>query len=125
MEDVSKIRQRAGRLMRERHGLEQDNLAMRDMIRGSLIKHYKKCGNKFCICTGGELHGPYWYLSYKEGEKSVLKYVDKKDLTRISRLAGSYKKFQTNITRISRLNREIGELMADMRQILITKRRQG
>lgn len=123
MKDVSKIRQRVGKLMRERYGLEQKNLAMRDMIKGSLIKHYKKCGSKSCICTEGNLHGPYWYLSYKEGDKSVLKYIYKKDLTKTNHLAASYKRFQSDITRIKRLNKEIGELMADMRQILITKRR--
>jgi hypothetical protein len=125
MDDLSRIRQQAGRLMRERYALEQKNFAMRDMIKGSLIKHYKKCGSKSCICTEGNLHGPYWYLSYKEKDKSVLKYIDKKELTKIGRLATGYKKFQSNITRINRLNREIRKLMADMRQILIRKRECG
>lgn len=123
--DISKIRQRAGKLIRERYLLERDNLAAREMIKGSLIKHYKKCGSKSCICTEGHLHGPYWYLSYKERDKSVLKYIDKKDLTKMSRLAGSYKKFQSKMVRINRLNRQIWELMADIRQALITKRRSG
>jgi hypothetical protein len=121
MRDPSKIRQQAARLMKQRYQLEQQNFAMRDMIKGSLIKHYKKCGNKSCMCTEGHLHGPYWYLSYKEAAKSVLKYIDKEKLDKVSRLASNYKKFQSNITRINRLNKEIGELMAELRQILITK----
>ena len=125
MKNVSKIRQRAVRLMKERYRLEQENLAMRAMIKGSLIKHYKKCGSKSCICREGKLHGPYWYLSYKEGAKSVLRYINRKELGKTSRLAVSYKKFQSNITWINRLNKEIGKLMADMRQILIKERRQG
>jgi hypothetical protein len=123
MKDLSRIRQRAGKLMRERYRLEKQNLAMRDMIKGSLIKHYKKCGSKVCVCREGRLHGPYWYLSYKEGEKSVLKYVDVRDLTKISHLAGNYKKFQSNITRINKMNREIGKLMGDMREVLTSRHR--
>ena len=100
MKDLSKIRQRVGKLIRERNCLERDNLHLRDIIKGTVIKHYKKCGSKRCICKEGKLHGPYWYLSYKEENKSNLKYINKKDLVRISRLAGNYKKFQSNITRI-------------------------
>ena len=123
MKDVSRIRQRAGKLMRERYRLENKNFSMRDMIKGSLIKHYKKCGSKSCICREGKLHGPYWYLSYKERDKSVLEYVDVGDLARISRLARNYKKFQSNIARIKKMNMEVRKLMVDMRDELASKRR--
>lgn len=123
MKDVSRIRQRAGKLMKERYRLENKNLSMRDMIKGSLIKHYKKCGSKGCICRSGKLHGPYWYLSYKEGDKSVLEYVDVGDLARINRLARNYKKFQSNIARIKKMNMEIRKLMGDMRDELASKHR--
>ena len=123
MKDLSKIRQRVGKLIRERDCLERDNLHLRDIIKGTVIKHYKKCGSKRCICKEGKLHGPYWYLSYKEENKSNLKYINKKDLVRISRLAGNYKKFQSNITRIKRINKEIGKLMGEIREILLLRRR--
>ena len=123
MKDVSRIRQRAGKLMRERYRLENKNFSMRDMIKGSLIKHYKKCGSKSCICREGKLHGPYWYLSYKERDKSVLEYVDVEDLARINRLARNYKKFQSNIARIKKMNMQIRKLMGDMRDELASKHR--
>ena len=123
MKDLSKIRQRVGKLIRERNCLERDNLHLRDIIKGTVIKHYKKCGSKRCICKEGKLHGPYWYLSYKEENKSNLKYINKKDLVRISRLAGNYKKFQSNITRIKRINKEMGKLMGEIREILLLRRR--
>ena len=123
MKDLSKIRQRVGKLIRERDCLERDNLHLRDIIKGTVIKHYKKCGSKRCICREGKLHGPYWYLSYKEENKSNLKYINKKDLVRISRLAGNYKKFQSNMTRIKRMNKEIGKLMGEIREILLLRRR--
>ncbi len=122
MKDLSRIRQRAGKLMRDRYRLEKENLAMRDMIKGSLIKHYKKCGSKACVCREGKLHGPYWYLSYKETNKSTLRYIGVKDLVKVSRLATNYKRFQSNLTKINRMNREIGRLMGEIREILLSKR---
>ena len=49
MRDPGRIRQQAGKLIRERGHLERENLAIRDMIKGTVIKHYKKCGRKVCI----------------------------------------------------------------------------
>lgn len=109
--------------MRQRYRLETENLAIRDMVRGALIRHYKKCGSKRCICREGKLHGPYWYLSYKERNKSGLRYVNVKELAIIIRLARNYKRFQSNITGINRMNREIGKLMGDMREIMVAKRK--
>lgn len=123
MKDVSRIRQRVGKLMRERYRLEKENLAIRDMIKGSLIKHYKKCGSKVCVCREGKLHGPYWYLSYKEANKPVLKYIGVKDLVKVSRLAANYKRFQSNLTKINRMNKEIGRLMREIREILLSRGR--
>jgi len=40
------------------------------------------------------------YLSFKEADKSNLKYINLKDLPRIVRLAGNYKRFQSNITKV-------------------------
>ncbi|MBU1850990.1 MAG: hypothetical protein KJ995_01115 [Candidatus Omnitrophica bacterium] len=102
--------------------MEKENLAMRDMVKGSLIEHYKKCGHKNCVCGKGKLHGPYWYLSYRESGRSILRYVDKKDLINIKRLAGNYKKFQSNITKINRINVDISNMMAAMRKILLSRR---
>ena len=109
--------------MRQRYRLEKENLRMRRMIKGSLIEHYKKCGSKTCICREGKLHGPYWYLSYKEEGKAVLKYIDEKDLPKIGPLAGNYKRFQSNLTKINRMNKEIGSLMGEIRKILLSKQR--
>ena len=122
MKNLSRIRQLAGNHMRKRYRLERENLALRDMVKGSLIKHYKKCGRKSCICRKGRLHGPYQYLSYRKSGKSVLEYIYGKDLLKISRLARNYKKFQSNITKINRYNKEISNLMGDMRKVLLSRK---
>ncbi|MBT9145746.1 MAG: hypothetical protein DDT42_01623 [candidate division WS2 bacterium] len=120
---ASRMRQRIGRFREERHRLENENLRIRDMIKGTVIKHYKKCGRKVCICREGKLHGPYWYLSFKEAGKSNLKYINIRDLPGITRLAGNYKRFQSNITKINRINKQIGELMGKIREALLSRRK--
>lgn len=123
MPDISKIRQEARRLMHERSRLEKENLRVGGMRRGSLIEHYKKCGKLGCACTRGELHGPYWYLVYREGGRQVLSYVHKQELRRARGLAGNYKKFQGNMARIRSINARIKYLLVEIRAIRLGKRR--
>ena len=118
MKRINKIRQQVRALIKERGKLEKENLGIGDIIKGTVIEHYKECGSD-CACREGKLHGPYWYLSYKEDNKSRLRYIDKKGLSKIKRLAGNYKKFQSNLTLISRMNKEIISLMGRIRELLI------
>jgi len=36
-----------------------------------------KCGKKKCKCTGGALHGPYWYAYFRQGGRLKSKYIGK------------------------------------------------
>ena len=40
----------------------------------------------------------------------------------VNTLARNYKKFQSNLTRINRMNSEIGRLMGQIRRILLSRR---
>lgn len=46
---------------------------------GSYVLQRVKCGKPSCRCarSGGELHGPYWYLFTKKDGKTRSKYVGK------------------------------------------------
>jgi hypothetical protein len=36
---------------------------------------YRKCGKSNCRCAGGiHLHGPYWYRSVREGDRTFKQY---------------------------------------------------
>jgi len=52
-----------------------------DELRGSLHTEYKRCGKEGCRCTSGrdeDLHGPYYYRHYRDGEGNQRKeYVPK------------------------------------------------
>jgi len=42
---------------------------------GSLQAEWRRCGKPRCRCTGGTLHGPYWYLRWREGGRQRRQYV--------------------------------------------------
>jgi hypothetical protein len=47
-----------------------------DYLAGSLVEQSRRCGKPGCRCAGGELHGPYVYLSVgKTPGRAPLVYV--------------------------------------------------
>ena len=47
-----------------------------DYLAGSLVEQSRRCGKPGCRCAGGELHGPYVYLSVgKAAGRGSLVYV--------------------------------------------------
>jgi len=47
-----------------------------DYLAGSLVEQSRRCGKPGCRCAGGELHGPYLYLSVgKTAGRGSLVYV--------------------------------------------------
>ncbi|NVM55950.1 MAG: hypothetical protein HWN66_19790 [Candidatus Helarchaeota archaeon] len=121
MSATSKTLKKVKHLMLNRTQLENINLNIKKMKLGSLIKHYKKCGNPNCACTKGKLHGPYWYLVYKENNKQVLHYVHQKDLSKVRKLAESYKAFQKNMAKIRKFNKSILALLDKIRSERLKK----
>jgi uncharacterized protein DUF6788 len=51
--------------------------------RGSLHAELKRCGKPNCRCTHGVLHGPYWSLRWREGNRQRRRYVRPDDLERV------------------------------------------
>jgi len=42
---------------------------------GSLQAEWRRCGKPRCRCASGPLHGPYWYLRWREGGRQCRQYV--------------------------------------------------
>ena len=41
----------------------------------SLQREWRRCGKPSCRCLRGMLHGPYWYLRWREGGRQRRRYV--------------------------------------------------
>jgi hypothetical protein len=65
MTDLSDLSVRALRARRRR--LAADLSDVETLLRGRLVRQSRRCGKPGCHCAGGELHGPYTYLSVPGG----------------------------------------------------------
>jgi hypothetical protein len=79
-----------------------DNLKI---IRGTLIERYVKCRNKKCPCQKGDkIHGPNWYVVYRENNKTIHVYIAKKHLKQIRKMINNYSILMKKIYKISKSN---------------------
>jgi len=88
-----------GRKKREKIRRLNENL---DMLIGSVIVNYLKCG-KNCVCNKGKKHRKY-YLSSKEGGKTTMLYLPPGAVEEAEQMSRRYKKVKTILQEISRIN---------------------
>ena len=81
-----------------------------EMLQGSLVERYVKCGKKNCHCAEGEGHGPVFYLSFKEKGLTKLIYVSGEEVEKVRRQLSNFKRYKEIGSKIAKLNREILKL---------------
>lgn len=59
-------------------GVTQDS-----MISGTLHREYKRCGRATCLCAHGRLHGPYYYVHTRDGNRQRKHYVRLADVAAV------------------------------------------
>jgi hypothetical protein len=96
------LRRRRGRLVQALPPIEQ-------VIRGSLIESYKRCGRPNCHCFDGPGHGPKRYLSTiaRTGERPRLGYVPNAAYPRVAAFLANYRKLQEMLNEICAINAEL------------------
>jgi hypothetical protein len=112
--DLPEIRKKIKDLGAERFKIEMEmirELSRKKMLKGSVVKKYKACGKEGCKCTKGELHGPFYYLTYKEEGKTKMIFL-RQDIWDLSlKLNENYRTFRTKRAQISKINRQILKLL--------------
>lgn len=115
--DVSKVRKKIKDLSLERFKAEMEmlrDLSRKKMLYGSVVKKYKACGKGGCKCTRGALHGPFYYLTYKEEGKTKMIFV-KKNLWEVAiKLNNNYRKWRKLRADISKIGKEILTLLDEI-----------
>jgi len=112
MEQVSRWRQRISQLRKIRGRLEDHLMRPKAMRVGSVVRQYMFCGKASCACHRDpqKKHGPYYYLSYKEGGQSRYKYLGKATSAKVER-ARNYQVFQRGMAQLGKMHREIIDLL--------------
>ncbi len=99
------------RLREERAQLEKNLLPLKPMLAGSLVERFISCGKPDCACAKrAKMHGPYYYLSWREDGRSRQIYLGGPDDPRIGR-AKAYGEFQRTVARLNCIQRELVEML--------------
>ncbi len=77
------------------------------MIRGSLIERYMRCGKAGCKCNDGERHGPFYSLTFTEGDKRKNIYVVKDKAEEVREGIKAYKRAKKAIASVGDMNRKL------------------
>ena len=78
------------------------------ILRGSLIKRYKRCGKPGCKCAGGRGHGPKYYLSVSQpGSTPRMDYSPQKYQEQAEEYVANFRKTKQLLEEISSINREL------------------
>lgn len=115
--DISKVRKKIRELSLERFKAEMNMLRVlsrKKMLYGSIVKKYKACGKGGCKCTRGALHGPFYYLTFKEDKKTKMIFVKKNLWDKAIKLNDNYRKWRKLRADISKINKEILTLLDEI-----------
>ena len=93
-------------MLREKERLLRQIRGCSEMLQGSLVTLYRKCGKKGCRCEQGEKHGPAYYLSYKEGGQTRMIYISASRLKEVKRAMEAFSRYWEVGVKLSRFNLE-------------------
>ena len=106
------------RLFEERDELERILLQDQSLIKGSVIKRFKKCGRKQCRCeTENKPHGPYLYLSRNVEGKTRLKRIGPEEESWVIKCALNYREFRKARERMVKINVAILDLINMLEEV--------
>lgn len=100
-QSTATLRRRRKTLLRLLPPLEQ-------ILRGSLIERYKRCGKPTCKCAQGPGHGPKYYLSVScTGERPEMDYVPQAQYEHVAQYLANYHRVRELLEELCAINREL------------------
>jgi hypothetical protein len=95
-------------LRRRRRGLLRQLPSLEQLLRGSLIERYKRCGRPGCHCANGRGHGPKFYLSISTtGQRPRTDYVPNAAVAQSRQYLANFHKVRELINEICAINAEL------------------
>lgn len=122
--DISKVRKKIRELSLDRFKIEMNMLRVlsrKKMLSGSVVKKYKACGKAGCKCTRGELHGPFYYLTFKVDKKTRMIFIRRHLWESAIKLNANYRKWRKSRADISKINRKILTLLDEIEKAATVK----
>ena len=96
-------------LLKRRHRLARGLPPIEQILRGSLIETYKRCGRPNCHCVDGPGHGPKRYLSTisRTGERPRVGYVPNAAHAEVREFLANFRKLREVLNEICAINAEL------------------
>jgi hypothetical protein len=95
-------------LRRKRRALARKLPCLENLLRGSLLEAYKRCGRPNCRCQRGRGHGPKHYLTVSHsGEQPQKEYVPQTFREQVNLYLDNYRQAKEILKEICRINCEL------------------
>jgi hypothetical protein len=100
-------------LLKDRQVLSSGLPRFEEMVRGSLVTRYRRCGKPNCHCVGTEGHGPAHYLAVTlKGGKTEQILLSEEMLPVAQQYLDNYKCWWAALEKVSDVNRRLLRLRA-------------
>ena len=81
---------------------------LQEILRGSLVERYKRCGKPGCKCANGPGHGPKYYLTVSFPKRPPeMEYVPEAFQETVQEYLENYRKAKEIMEELSSINREL------------------
>jgi hypothetical protein len=95
-------------LRRQRRALLRKLPDLEQILKGSLIERYKRCGRAGCRCAEGPGHGPKYYLSMSQtGQRPQMDYVPQEYHDQVQEYLANHHCVREILADICAINREL------------------
>lgn len=95
-------------LRKRRHKLVRGLPPIEQLLRGSLLETYKRCGRPNCHCVDGPGHGPKRYLAVtRPGGQPRRDYVPNAAHPQVARYLDNFRKLRKALDEICAINTEL------------------
>jgi len=103
------------RLLNDRQVLASGLPPFEEMVRGSLVTRYRRCGKRNCHCVGTEGHGPAHYLAVTlKGGKTEQILLSEEMLPVARQYLDNYKRWWAALEKVSEVNRRLLRMRASI-----------
>jgi len=105
---VMSTKGRAKKLLERRYTLASGLPPFQQIVRGSLVTRYRRCGKPTCHCVNTEGHGPAHYLvvTLKPGKTEQI-FLSEEMLPVVRRYLENYSRWWGALEKVSEVNRRL------------------
>ena len=106
---INGLTKKATRALRQRQKALLKKLPpLQEILRGSLVERYKRCGKPGCKCANGPGHGPKYYLTVSFPKRPPeMEYVPEAFQEKVNEYLENYRKAKEILEELSSINREL------------------